>query len=175
MKCLEAAAGRPNGAEQIQGEGRLAVNYAAILPGNLQPGAGPLGHGKPRAEASSLRGGCWEAVPRAAPVHAWSGRAGASAKALPVPGHGEHARSPALSACPGWILTAGWAFHAPAAPFPSFCALLPRGKAARAEGQSGHTGAAVVSAWAVGNQGALNPSASGTGVTGGPAAGGQQK
>lgn len=41
MKCLEAVAGRPSGAEQIQGGGRLAVNYTAVLPGNLQPGAGP--------------------------------------------------------------------------------------------------------------------------------------
>lgn len=96
-------------------------------------------------------------------------------KALPVPGHGEHARSPALSTCPGWILTAGWAFHAPTVPFPSFCALLPRGKAARAEGQSGHSGADVVSAWVVGDRGVLNPNASRTGVTGGSAAGGQQK
>lgn len=36
---------------------------------------------------------------------AWISGAGASAKALPVPGHGEHAQSLALSACPGWILT----------------------------------------------------------------------
>lgn len=66
MKCLEAAAGRPSGAEQIQGGGRLAVNYA--LPGNLQPGAGPQARGKPRAKASSLCSGCWDAMPRRAPL-----------------------------------------------------------------------------------------------------------
>lgn len=67
MKCLEAAAGRPSGAEQIQGGGRLAVNYAAILPGNLQPGAVPQARGKPGAKAISPCSGCWEAMPRATP------------------------------------------------------------------------------------------------------------
>lgn len=41
MKCLEAVAGRPSRAEQIQGGGRLAVDYAAVLPRNLWPGAEP--------------------------------------------------------------------------------------------------------------------------------------
>ena len=64
MKCLEAAAGRPSRAEQIQGGGRLAVNYADVLPRNLQPGAGPQARGKPRTKASSLGSGWWEAMPR---------------------------------------------------------------------------------------------------------------
>jgi len=64
MKCLEAAAGRPSGAEQVQGIGRLSVNYAAVLPGNLWHGAGPQARGKPRAKASSLGRRCREAVRR---------------------------------------------------------------------------------------------------------------
>lgn len=93
MKCLEAAAGRPSGAERIQGGGGLAVNYAAVLPRNLQPGAGLQARGKPRAKASSLGSRCWETIPSQAlwlastgSCGAWNSGAGASTKALPVPG-----------------------------------------------------------------------------------------
>lgn len=83
MKCLEAAAGKPSRAEQIRGGGRLAVNYTAVLPGNLRPGAGPQAHVKPRAKASSLGSGCGEAIPRPALLSANTGSWGGPGAAGP--------------------------------------------------------------------------------------------
>ena len=56
---------------------------------------------------------------------AWSSGAGASAKALPVPGHGECARTPALSTCPGWILTLDGHLMPPLPPSPPFVPSFP--------------------------------------------------